>query len=119
MAPIKLPNIYRYITDKRIWVGVICLIIVIAIGLKTLDLYKSIIQKQRLDKERQKIAKDIEFWQNTTQKYPDYRDAYFQLAILEYKIKNIDLAKKYVQKALELDPNFEAGEKLESVLKNY
>ena len=45
--------------------------------------------------------------------YPNYRDGYFRLATLEYELGNRNKAKEYVQKALELDPNFEEGRRLE------
>ena len=68
-------------------------------------------------KERpEKICQEISFWEEVIKEKPDYRDAYFQLAILYYQINQKEETAKYLQKALELDPNFRPAKKLEKLL---
>lgn len=68
-------------------------------------------------KERpEKIHQEISFWKKIVKERPDYRDAYLQLAVLNYQISQTKEAKKYLQNALELDPNFEPAKKLEKLL---
>ena len=58
------------------------------------------------------IKKLISGWEETLEKYPDYRDGYLQLAYLYYKIYQDEKAKENLTKALELDPNFETAQEL-------
>jgi tetratricopeptide (TPR) repeat protein len=58
------------------------------------------------------------FWQAIIDKYDGYKDAYFQKALLEYNLGQIDKAKEDNAKALLLDPNFTDAKKLETVLNN-
>jgi hypothetical protein len=55
------------------------------------------------------IVSEITHWQKVTQKYSDYRDGYFQLALLQYQLGNEQLANRYVEKSLAVDPNFASG----------
>ena len=63
------------------------------------------------------IQHEISFWEKIIKEKPDYRDAYFQLAILSYQLGKIKKAQTYLQKTLDLDPNFEPARKLEKMLK--
>lgn len=53
------------------------------------------------------IESDLKKWEKITIEKPNYRDGFFKLAVLYYQIFNKDRAKKYVEKTLELDPNFQ------------
>lgn len=55
------------------------------------------------------IATEITHWQKMTQRYGQFRDGYFRLALLQYQLGNEQLAGVYVEKALAVDPNFIAG----------
>jgi len=75
--------------------------------------------KEALEKAKErpkKIRQEIEFWQEIIKEKQDYRDAYFQLAVLNYQIYQKGPAVKYLQKTLNLDPNFEPAKKLEKLL---
>ena len=58
----------------------------------------------------------IKVWEEIIKDKPQYRDAYLQLAILNYKINKKENALKNLQKALEIDPNFELAKKLEAII---
>ena len=45
-------------------------------------------------------------WQGIIKKFPDFKDAYLQLAVLEFRLKNYDKARFYCDKALFLDPEY-------------
>ena len=62
------------------------------------------------------IKELIKAWEKIIEDKPQYRDAYLQLAILNYKIKEIQKAKDNLNKALEIDPNFELTKKLEEII---
>lgn len=129
-----LPRIYRFITDsfttslfgtksfslvrtiKIATVALLGTIMFFLIGISSFDLYNNFQDKKKIDLERQEIISKIEKWQAIAHKYKDYRDAYFQLAILEYRLRNFAKSKVYLDKTLALDPNFEKGIMLEKIL---
>lgn len=130
----KFPNISRFITDsftislfktkpfrinRTIKIAILTLlgaVMFFLIGISGYDLYGNYQSKKKLDLERQEIISKIEKWQGIANKYKDYRDAYFQLAILEYRLRDFDKSKFYLDKTLALDPNFEKGRTLEKLL---
>lgn len=112
----KLPRISRRITDKKVWSVVALVVIGVAILIVGADLQKNIQNKQNLEKERVKVVREIEYWEKTIEKYKNFRDAYFQLAVLNYRLGNFEKAKSFLQKTLELDPNFEEAKDLEKLL---
>lgn len=71
--------------------------------------------KKAKEKPR-KIRQEIEFWEEIIKEKPNYRDAYFQLAILNYQIYQKEKTLQYLQKTFELDANFEPAKKLEKLL---
>ena len=130
----KLPKIYRFITDSLTislfktksfrlaraikiatltFLGAVMLFI---LGISAYDLYINYQNKKKIDLERQEIISKIEKWQGVVNKYKDYRDGYFQLAILEYRLRDFAKSKLYLGKVLSIDPNFEKGRELEKVL---
>lgn len=66
--------------------------------------------------ERDKIVYELSFWEQVVRSHPDYRDAYFKMALLRYQLGDKVSSKGYLQKAMEIDPNFEEGKKLKEVL---
>lgn len=114
--PLQLPNITRIFTEKFFLGSLVSLALVLVFVFVSLDLYSDIKVRQKTEKERKEIISEILYWQGIVDKYKDYRDAYFQLAILEYRLKNFDKAKFYLSKTLLIDPNFEKGRELEKIL---
>ena len=80
------------------------------------SLYDSYKKKQEIDKTRQEIVSSILYWERVIDRYKDYRDGYFQLAVLEYRLTNFERSRDYLDKALTIDPNFEKGRMLEQIL---
>lgn len=113
---LQFPRIFLTFTEKYFLVTFVSFVLVIVIVVVGLNLYKVISQKQKIDRERQEVISKIQYWQDITNKYKDYRDGYFQLSILEYRLGNFSKSRLYLQKALDLDPNFEQGRKFEQIL---
>ncbi len=74
--------------------------------------------QKKLYSDPKEIRKLILVWEEIIMEKPNYRDAYLQLAYLHYKLFENEKAKKYLQKAIELDPNYEPVRKLEKILNN-
>jgi len=127
-SSIEFPNIFRFITEQKyfkkirkhqwrlITAGFVSAIILGAIVVVGADFYKSYRENKRLSEKRENIETQIKFWQSVNQKYPGFRDSYFQLALLEYQLKDFYKSREYLEEALKLDPNFKDGIKLQEIL---
>lgn len=125
----KFPRISRIITDpissclaglrgarKTSLIWFLTSILLIPIGFVGANTYSAYKEREVILKEREKITKEIAFWQEVVQKHSGYRDGYFTLALLEYQLGDRKKAQEYVKKTLILDPNFERGRILEGIL---
>jgi len=93
-------------------------IFIIAVIIVGIDFRNNLQTKQRIDSQREVLTKDLNFWEDFISKHKNYRDAYFQASILEYKLGDITKAKMYVEKGLSLDPNSINGIRVEKFLVN-
>jgi tetratricopeptide (TPR) repeat protein len=131
----QFPNIYRFITERLVFrlswrpklskpavlvlalISIlISLVLVVGIAVFTVQAYQNFNQTLQINNQRQTLQGKANFWQAISDKYDGYKDAYFQKALLEYKLGQIDEAKLDNQKALLLDPNFTDAKKLEVIL---
>lgn len=133
----QFPNIYRFITERlsfrlswqpklsKMVVLVLAsisflfsLVLVTGIAIFAVQTCQNLTQAVRISDQRQNLQGKANFWQSIIDKYDGYKDAYFQKALLEYNLGQIDKAKSDNEKALLLDPNFTDAKKLESILSN-
>jgi len=139
----QFPSIYRIITESKVYkhlkklefrlllqakhkkyiyyvfiflTAILSILLIIGILTFSARFYKSASEFTKINTERQSLQKKINFWQSIANKYEGYKDAYFQIAILEYRLGNFKKAEEYNKKALLLDPNFEDSKKLEILL---
>ena len=116
----KFPRNYRNIPEKLnrdevvFFVGMLCLLT--AILIISLDLYSNFRQQEILTQKRTEVLNQIAFWQSEIKTRPNYRDAYMSLALLNFQLRDLDKTRKNLDKALNLDPNFEKGRELEKLL---
>ncbi len=113
------PNNLRFITENRVTlllIGFVSFLVFLGIVAISIDLYRNYKIGIVYSSERAKIQKEIKFWDSVTQKYPNYRDAYFKLAILNYQLKNFGKSREYLEKVLRIDPNFRQARELETRL---
>ena len=136
----QFPNIYRFITENKtlkrlskvefrllnqskykkeiiyflsfIIVFVTILLFVVT-SLLAVKLYQEVSLYVKITNQRQTLQGKINFWQSFIQKYDGYKDAYFQIALLEYQLGNFEKAREYNKQALLLDPGFEDAKNLE------
>jgi tetratricopeptide (TPR) repeat protein len=141
----QFPNISRTITEwgvfkklpkltisplnkaklKKIWffskifiLLVVLIALVFGIAVFSYRTYQYYSNAQKIIVQREQIQSKINFWQSIADKYDGFRDAYFQMAILDYSLGNFPKAKSENKKALSLDPNFVDAQKLEVILGN-
>ena len=112
------PRIYRFITEdlysaKSVHVYKVSVtsffsgILLIAIVLQANILLHNRELAQKAVKERQQVVGEAVYWKNVSEVQTGSRDIYYRIATLEYKLGNIAESKRYIQKAIEIDPNFE------------
>ncbi len=65
----------------------------------------------------QELQKLVEKWERVVSETPTYRDGYLHLALYYFKLGNRQKAQENLQKALELDPNYEETRELEEIIK--
>ena len=120
--PEKLPSNYRTIPEKLnrdetvFFVG--SLVIVLAMLIISLDLYSNFAAQKRINEERVRVLNQLSFWSNEVKIHPNYRDAYFSLALLNFRLRDMEDARKNLNEALRLDPNFEKGRELQKLLES-
>ena len=116
----KFPRNYRIIPEKIkkeeliFTIGIFS--IFAAILILSADLYSNINEQKKVTDEKIRILNEISFWQNIAQDRPNYRDAYYNLALLSYELRDFENARLNLEKVLSLDPNFEKGRELEQIL---
>jgi tetratricopeptide (TPR) repeat protein len=94
------------ILNKYFLVSFLTTFLGVAITLQGISVQKSLHQLTEINAERQKIEGEVAYWQRIVTERPNYRDAYFKLALLEYQLGNKTKTKEYIEKTLELDPNY-------------
>ena len=124
----NFPNISRFITEtpfseKHIFyfklsaVSFFSGFLLLGIAIESFSLLQNLNSVKEITSQRQAASKEISYWKNISSQYEDYRDVYFRIAALEYKMGNTQQSTEYMQKALLLDPNFEAGKVLGEKIK--
>lgn len=118
--PQQLPRNSRFIPEIKLtddlvfFVGIVC--ILSAILVISANLYLNIRQEKTLISQKVKLTHDLDYWQDASQKYPNFRDAYFGLAITSFQLGDFNKASQDLTKALNLDPNFTQALQLQEEL---
>ncbi|HSX09273.1 MAG TPA: tetratricopeptide repeat protein [Candidatus Saccharimonadales bacterium] len=94
---------------KIFLVSVVSLFLITLIFFQVVTLQANIRQQQSLVQDRSQLQDEAAYWERIANKYQGYRDVYYRIAFLQYKLGNYTESQKYVKKALELDPNFPEG----------
>lgn len=120
MAYFKLkdyfPRIYRFITEQDGEIVLLNLIVIIALYFISNDLLRVLGTRKEYQENRQKLFSQIDVWDDTLVKYPGYRDGYFHNAILSYQLGNTANSQTYLDRTMQLDPEFAYGIVLKALL---
>ncbi|MEK7127842.1 MAG: hypothetical protein AAB838_03930 [Patescibacteria group bacterium] len=79
---------------------------VVAIIVLLFNLYPRPAEKIIVDPQIALTKANIIYWEKITTNYPNYRDGYFKLAVLNWKLFNEDKTRFFLQQVAELDPNY-------------
>jgi len=113
----KFPNISRLITERvfkatknKVAVAsiytVIYLAMLVVVVYLAINLYQNLKTYQNVSSEKTIITNQIKSWQSIIKTYPNFKDAYLQLAVLEYRLGDYEKSRIYCDKALFLDPEY-------------
>jgi hypothetical protein len=94
----------------------VIMIFIVAAAIVGYDFKANWKTKQSVDLQRERLGQELSFWKDFITKHQNYRDAYFQASVLEYRLGNTAKAKVYAEKGLALDPNSTDGRNLEKFL---
>lgn len=64
----------------------------------------------------QQVTTQYAYWQSIVALHPDYRDGYYMLALLAYKLGKYTETKTYLMKVQTIDPNYPGPETLRALL---
>ncbi|CAN5208500.1 hypothetical protein BH11PAT1_BH11PAT1_1870 [soil metagenome] len=120
----QFPIISRLITElgqktvyqKIFWVNFLCGFLVVAIsfmGFKNYQIYQEL---EKVKKAREQVTAEMHYWEKVVQKYPNYRDGYFMLATMNAQLGDVQKAREYNDKVMQLDPDFQEGKKFQKEL---
>src|SRR5262249_29569956 len=123
----QFPKIFRFIPDYHrylirlsdfplLFVGFFSGVMLTGIILQSIFLYNNLQKLQAIGVKRSALEDQAQILSNLTKSYPSYRDLYLQVAVIEYRLGNTTQAKAYADRALVIDPNFQAAIDLESKL---
>lgn len=125
----QFPRIYRRITEDTEFVRILQILkqmtivflfaaVFVFILFTAGNLQRNYIQNQQIQLERQKLIREINIWKSFSDKYKNYKEVYFQIAVRKYQLGNFKSAKAYLQKTLFIDPNYEEALKLQKELES-
>lgn len=112
-------GIGRIVLNPVFLTAFLCGFLVMAIGIVGNEVKSNLTQLQIVKQDRLAVETQLLYWKNVAEQYADYRDALYQLAILEYRLGETQVASDYLKQTLAIDPGFkEAKQLLEMVVKN-
>ena len=97
---------YSILLNKYFLVSFLTTFLGVALALQGISVSKSLSTLRSIEGERSKIEREVRYWEKIISTRPDYRDAYFKLALLEYQLGDSDKTRIYLEKTLEIDPNY-------------
>jgi tetratricopeptide (TPR) repeat protein len=96
-------------TIKVILTSAVSIFLLGLIFLQAVALLNTLKQQEVQFQQKQQLQNEVKYWEGVANKYQGYRDVYYRIGALQYKLGNTAESQKYVKKALELDPNFPEG----------
>ncbi|MCL4354869.1 hypothetical protein M1349_05410 [Patescibacteria group bacterium] len=116
----ELPKNSRFITEKpflflAVWLRKLVfpaaylalLVVLVFVGM---DVYQKSQRYFELSYQKENIRQEISGLEKKIQTYPSFKEGYLRLAILEYRLGNINKSRKYIRKAVLLDPNYKQAQ---------
>ncbi|MDP3941606.1 MAG: tetratricopeptide repeat protein [bacterium] len=88
-----------------IFVSFICGVLLMGIIMMGFRLKDRFDELRRREVMQTRLEEKKAYWKEIVKKYPDYKDAYYQLAIYSYTLGQKNEAHEAIEKVLQIDPN--------------
>lgn len=102
--------------EVLVFVYVVTIFSILILGF---NLLTNLQNQNQISFQKEKIQSEIRLWQDIADKFKNYKEAYYELAVLEYQLGDIEKSKYYLDKSLFLDPNFDKARELKKILDTY
>ena len=122
----ELPQNYRRITAKiskhlkkhaqKYLVSALILEVILFVFLASFCTYLYLAYKQKQAKRVGEL-KRLVFWEEQSVKFPNYPEAYYNSAVHAFRLGDREKAAEYINKSLEVNPDFEPARKLRNEVK--
>lgn len=103
---LKKTRFVSLLLNKYFIVSFITTFLGVALSMQGVSVHQSLQALREIRQDRENIQKEVIYWEEIAANRPDYRDAFFKLTLLEYQLGNKEKAAKYLEKTLEIDPNY-------------
>lgn len=107
----------RKAKKKNFWLSIVLVASVVFAVLLGGEMWHMYQNWQEKKVEYVRLQHELATWENVAQAYPTYRDAYFEAAVLAYRLGKKEKEEEYLQKALSIDPNFAPALELRKLAK--
>lgn len=110
---VTAPKVRKVEQTKRSLVLWLAATIILLLAISNLTLFA---RNEYAKWQKAPIEAEIKQWEEVVAKTPTYRDGYLKLAVLYWKLREDNKAKEAIEKAKEIDPNYDATYELEKKL---
>ena len=102
----EFKNIYRFFLKPAFLMNFLAGFIAVAIILTGMSVKTHHDELQKMRNSRDEVKKEYAYWKSVVSTHDGYRDGYFRLATLAYRLGITGEARIYAKKALVVDPMF-------------
>jgi len=110
----KSGKYHKVIFNQKLLLTILGLLVLLA-GFVGWQTYREWRNWQDVSQNKKTLEHQLIVWEDTIKQYPTYRDAYFEAAILAYRLGERGKTQTYLQQVLTLDPNFKPAFVLEKL----
>mgnify|MGYP001615179234 CR=1 FL=1 len=110
---VKPPKVRKVEHTKRSWLLWLCAAFILLAAISNLGLFA---RNEYAKWQKAPIEAEIKQWEEVVAKTPTSRDGYLKLATLYWKLRQDDKSKAALERAKEIDPNYETTYELQEKL---
>ena len=114
----KIPKKHSTSVSKNLLMGSILTVVVLIAVVFGFQVYLSWHQWESLQQEHMQLTKELLSWESIIKRYPTYRDAYFEAAMLAYRLGDSAKEQNYLEHVLVIDPDFKPAQELKILAGN-
>lgn len=114
---LRLVSPFEPLKKKNVWLASVFLLALVFATFLSWELWQTWTRWQKVESDYISLKQQLQTWEDVTNRYPTYRDAYFEAAVLAYRLGDRHKEALYLQKVLTIDPNFLPAQQLKNLSK--